>query len=310
MPDRSPQEIETQLERDRAALARALDGLRERLAPAALIAEGGAALAAQARPLLGQVDHAIRARPLAAAVAGAALAVLVFGRRRDTADRTSLPVLSGTRFEALSRWEDEGGTAADPPDPDEGWLAEAIGLRARADALLSRIDAAARRGLAPAADLARHRAEILAALARDTATALARGLGTLNGAARDRAIAARERIYLGRIALQAGGGRTVRTHPFAAGAAMAAAGAALALLFRPTAAEDRLLGETRDTLLHEARAALRDEVLKASELARGLAAALGRDLDRLGAGLGRAGHAPAAEGSGARTGDSRPGRMH
>lgn len=310
MPDRSPQEIETQLERDRAALARALDGLRERLAPAALIAEGGAALAAQARPLLGQVDHAIRARPLAAAVAGAALAVLVFGRRRDTADRTSLPVLSGTRFEALSRWEDEGGTAADPPDPDEGWLAEAIGLRARADALLSRIDAAARRGLAPAADLARHRAEILAALARDTATALARGLGTLNGAARDRAIAARERIYLGRIALQAGGGRTVRTHPFAAGAAMAAAGAALALLFRPTAAEDRLLGETRDTLLQEARAALRDEVLKASELARGLAAALGRDLDRLGAGLGRAGHAPAAEGSGARTGDSRPGRMH
>lgn len=312
MPDRSLHEIEAELERDRAALARALDGLRERFSPAALIADGGTALASQARPLLGQVDRAIRSQPLAAAAAGIALAVLIFGTRRGPADPATLPVLSGTKFEALSRWEDEGGTAAAPPDPEEGWLAEAIGLRARADALLARIDAAARRGLAPAAELARHRAEILAALARDTRAALSRGLGTLNDAARDRAIAARERVYLGRIALRSGHDRTVRSHPFAAGAAMVAAGAALALLFRPTATEDRLLGEARDALLREAKAAAKDEMLKASALARGLADALGRDIDRFG---GRPGHGsgdrpggtPRPEG---RDGRSGPGRMH
>jgi len=282
MSDRSLQSIEAGLEQDRAALVQALAELRGRLAPAALLAQGRATLAAEARPLLAEVDHALRSQPLVAAAAGVALAALVFGRRRDAPEAAPVPVMAGTRFEALTRWEDEGGPAAPtPPDPDDEWLAEAAALRARADTLLSRIDDAARRGLGPAAELARHRAEVIAALARETRAALAKGLGALSGAARDEAVVARERVYLSRLALGSGSRRTVQDRPFFAGAAMAAAGAALALLFRPTETEDRLMGGTRDRLMRDAKAALRDEAVKASDLARSLTEALGRDVDRV-----------------------------
>jgi hypothetical protein len=285
MSDRSPQSIEAELEQERAALAQALAGLRDRLAPAALFAQGRAALAAEARPilspLLAEVDRAIRSQPLVAAAAGVALAALILGRKRDEPEVAPVPVMAGTRYEALTRWEDEGGpVAAAPPDPEDEWLAEATAIRARADTLLARIDEAARRGLAPAADLARHRAEILAALARDTRTALARGLGSVSGAAREQAIVARERVYLSRLALGSGSRQTVGEHPLAAGAAMVAAGAALALLFRPTETEDRLMGGTRDRLMAEAKDALRAEAVKASELARCLTDALGHDIGR------------------------------
>uniref|UniRef100_UPI0039B83DE5 hypothetical protein n=1 Tax=Albidovulum sp. TaxID=1872424 RepID=UPI0039B83DE5 len=83
MSDRSLQSIEAGLEQDRAALVQALAELRGRLAPAALLAQGRATLAAEARPLLAEVDHALRSQPLVAAAAGVALAALVFGRRRD-----------------------------------------------------------------------------------------------------------------------------------------------------------------------------------------------------------------------------------
>ncbi len=284
MSDQTSLSIEAALEQDRAALVEALADLRDRLAPATLLAQGKAALAAEARPLLAEVDQAIRSQPLVAAAAGVALAALVFGRKRAEPEVAPVPVMAGTRYEALTRWEDEGGpAAATPPDPEEEWLAEATALRAKAGALLARIDEAARSGLAPAADLARHRAEVLAALARDTRAALAKGLGAVGGAAREQAIVARERVYLSRIALGSGGRQTVqivREHPFAAGAAMAAAGAALALLLRPTETEDRLMGETRDRLMAETGAALREEAVKASELARCLTDALGHDIDR------------------------------
>lgn len=281
MSDRSPQSIEAGLDRDRAALVQALSDLRDRLAPATLLAEGKAALAAEARPFLAEIDRAIRSQPVVAAAAGVALAALIFGRKRDQPEVAPVPVMAGTRYEALTRWEDEGGPVdTTPPDPEDEWLAEATALRAKAHTLLARIDEAARRGLAPAPDLARHRAEILAALTRDTRAAFARGLGSLGGAAREKAIVARERVYLSRLALGSGSRQTVQHHPFATGAAMAAAGAALALLFRPTETEDRLLGGTRDRLMDEMRAALRDEAVKASELARCLTDALGQDIDR------------------------------
>jgi hypothetical protein len=284
MSDLTTHEIERSLERDRMALAQSLADLRERLSPAVLVAEGKDALIAQASPLLSRLDGAVRAQPVVAAVAGVALAALVFGRRRQVSDveaAGAVPAMAGTRFEALTRWEDEGGPPApEPVDPEEGWLHEAQGLQITATRLLARIDDAARRGLAPAAELAKHRAAVTAALARDTTAALGKGLGSLTGAARAQALQARERVYLSRIAVTAKGRETVESYPLATGALIAVAGAAVACLFPQTETEDQLLGEARDRLVGDLKLAAKAEVAKASDLAQGLQAALGRDIDR------------------------------
>jgi hypothetical protein len=275
MSDATPTDIERALTAERAALAGTLAALRDRLAPGSLMADGRAALRAEAGPMVARLDRAIRAQPVAAAVAGVALAALVLGRRTDPG--TAEPTLAGTRFEALTRWEDEGGPPApDPVAPDQDWLVEAQGLRKRARELLARIDDAARRGLAPAAELAAHRTAVLAALACDTAAALGRGLGDLTGAARDQAILARERLYRSRLAEAAGS--AAADHPLATGLAVAGLGAVTACLFPQTETEDRLLGPLRDDLVDDARQALRDEVMRASDLARTLGQALRSDL--------------------------------
>jgi hypothetical protein len=282
MSERTLHEIEQSLERERMALAQSLVALRHRMRPSTLIAEGKEALLAQASPLVSRVDGAVRAHPVAAAAAGIALAALVFGRKA-MADRAAAPVpaLAGTRFEALTRWEDEGGPPApEPVDPEEDWLTEARGLRSRAQEMLRQIDDAARRGLAPAAQLAKHRAEVMSALAAETRGAFGKGLESLTGAARDQAILARERLYLGRLALAEKGRESVETHPLMTGAIIAAAGAALAWMFPPTETEDRLMGEARDRLMDDLTATAKTEAMKASELAQTLGSALKSDMRR------------------------------
>ena len=283
MTDRSIDMIEKGLERDRQALAQSLVALRERMRPANLVAEGKDALMAQAAPLVSKLDGAVRGQPLVAAAAGVALAALIFGRRRgnDLDDAAAVPAMAGTKFEALTRWEDEGGPPApEPVDPEEDWLHEARGLRDRAKAMLRQIDDAARRGLAPAAQLARHRAEVLAALGTDTTLALGKGLGNLTGAARDQALRARERVYLGKIAIAEKGRQAVDSNPLATGLALAAAGAALACLFPQTETEDRLLGEVRDQVADEVKSTLRREVTRASAFGRTLTEALKTDMQQ------------------------------
>jgi hypothetical protein len=285
MSEIAKHEIERTLERDRVALAQSLVALRERLRPSTLMTEGKEALVAQATPLLTRLDGLVRARPLTAAVAGVALAALVFARQRtnDAEAAGAVPAMAGTKFAALARWEDEGGPPApEPVDPEEDWLSEARGLRETAQRLLTQIDDAARRGLAPAAQLAKHRAEVLSALAVETRTALGKGLGSLSGAARDQALLARERVYLGKIALTETGRGAVDANPLAAAAALALAGAALACLFPPTVTEDRLMGDTRDQMATDLKAMARREAVKASAFATALADALRIDLQRAG----------------------------
>ena len=293
MSDMTSKEIERSIERDRMALAQSLVDLRERLTPSALIAEGKAAFMAQARPLsqplVARLDGAVRGQPVVAAVAGVALAALVFGRHRakSAADASGAElVLAGTKFEALTRWEDEGGPPAPAPvAPEEHWVGEARGLRSKATAMLAQIDDATRRGLAPAAALARHRVEVVGALAHDTSTTLGKGLESLTEAARDQALKAREQVYLTRIVLAEKSRAAIDGHPIAMGAALAAAGAALAWMFPTTETEDRLLGETRDKMLADLRATAMTEVTNASELARSVSTALGSDIRRIDATL-------------------------
>lgn len=267
MSEQSIPEIERELERDREALAQSLAALRDRMRPASLLSHSAASL-----------------KSGAAAVMARATGGLLRGSDREegaTSATDDSTALAGTRFEALSRWEDEGGPPAlEPEDPEEEWLVEARGLRARALDLLARIDEAARRGLAPAADLARHRAEVVAAFAAETTTALGRGLESLGEAARAQAIATRERVYIARVTVASRARAEVEAQPLTAAAVAAAAGAALAWLLPRTETEDRLLGAARDRLVGDLKRLARHEAMQASDLALGLSAAFGRDLDR------------------------------
>jgi Protein of unknown function (DUF3618) len=279
MADGTIRDIERGLERDRVELAQSLSALRERVRPSALVQEGKAAVMARTEPLLSQLDAVVRARPVVTAVAGVTLAALLVGRRGDAAPD---PALAGTRFEALTRWEDEGGPSApEPVDPDEEWLTEATGLRARAKDLLARIDDAARQGLAPVAALARHRAEVIAALASETRRSLGRGLETLDASAREKTLLARERIYLARIALEEKGRKQIEAQPLMAGAVAALAGAGLACLFPQTDTEDRLMGDTRDWLARDVGREAWRQVAQASDLARVLTDAVHSDAGRI-----------------------------
>lgn len=279
MSELDPTLIEHALAEDRAALARSLAELTERFAPARLVADGKSAMRAQAMPILDTVDGAISARPVTAAVAGIALAVLFLGRRRETPATPPAPALAGTRFEALTRWEDEGGPALpDPVDEGEDWLDEAVALNEKASGLFRRIDDAARRRLAPIGELAAYRAEVAAALARDTAAALGRGLEGLGGAARENALRLREAAYHRRLALGDRAVAAVREQPFGSALALAAAGAVTALCLPPTKTEDRLLGEARDRLLADLKRSLWREAAEASAFLRTLRAALMDDV--------------------------------
>jgi hypothetical protein len=284
MSEQSIREIERSLERDRVALAQSVAALRERVRPANLMSEGKEAFMAQATPLVSQLDRAVRGHPMAATVAGLAVAAVVLGRRSSHSDAeaaSAAPAMAGTRYEALTRWEDEGGPPApEPVEPEEDWMIEARGIREKASTLLRQIDDARRRGLAPAKDLARHRAEVLGALAADTRIALGKGLGSLGQSARDTALQARERIYMARFNVAEKSREVVEGRPLLVGAMVAAAGAVVACLFPRTETEDRLMGDARDRLADDVKRLVKQEVVQASDLAQSLTQAFKSDLGR------------------------------
>lgn len=267
--DQSAAEIAADLDRERANLAQTLDGLRERLSTDALIGDAVSYARARVRPAARMLDTAVRANPMAAALTGIGLAWLVLGRR--SGPQEGPPALAGTRYEALTRWEDEGGPVDSLPDADHLWIAEADRLRNAASTALARIDAAARASLHPVGDIAASRAAVLADLARDTKAAMLRGLETLTAGAQSRILAARETAYAARLAATRQGARLIEERPLTAGAVALALGAAVAVALPRTASEDRVLGPERDRLLSRARDLLDQERARAADLAAQLA---------------------------------------
>lgn len=295
MSDQSIKDIERRLEQDRIALAQSVAQLRERVRPSNLMSQGKTAVMGQAVSMVSQLDQSVRGHPIGAAAAGLGLLALLVARRSSSNDDASdTGALAGTRYEAVTRWEDEGGPVSpEPPDPEEDWMVEARGLRSRAQAMLRQIDDAARRGLAPAADLARRRAEVVSALAADTRDVLGKGLETMGEAARATAIQARERVYLSRIAVAEKGREAVEAQPLMTGAIVAAAGALVAYLLPQTETENRLMGKARDTLVRDVTRTVKQEVMQASELAQNLSQAFKSDLSRASALF-----SPASDGAG------------
>ena len=253
----SPRQIEAQLDLDRDALSASLEALRKRFSLDSLWSDGASLIKANAGPYTQALDAAVRANPVALSLTAVGLAWLILGRRGATEADPS--ALAGTRFEAEARWEDEGGPVSELPETDALWMEEADRLRQRASGMIARINAAVRDNLAPAAELAKSRADVVAALAKDVRRVMARGLGGLSGSVRDAALATRERAYTTRVAAEKVGAEAVRDNPVMAGMALAAAGAAVAALLPQSAFENKVLGAPRDRLVSEAKGVLRDE---------------------------------------------------
>lgn len=262
----SPRQIEAQLDQDRDALSAALEALRNRFSLDSLWSDGASLIKSNAGPYTQALDAAVRANPLALALTGAGLAWLIFGRRNATEPDPS--PLAGTLFEAEARWEDEGGPVSDLPETDALWMQEADRLRLRASGMIARINAAVRDNLAPAADLAKNRSDVVASLAKDVRRVMGKGLDGLTESVRDKALAAREQAYVMRITAGKVGAETVRDNPVVAGLALAAAGATLASLLPQSAFENQVLGAPRDRLVGEAKRVLHDERRRVAQSVR------------------------------------------
>ena len=264
MFDSKCQDIEDQLARDRAALAATLAALKDRVSggPAALDVLG--LIQSNAGHCTRVTISAVRAHPIAFAVVGAGLAWALLGRKPEPAPSDGL---SGTKFEALSRWEDEGGPAVplQEPDlncPDGDWLAEVETLRAKASAALAGLETMARAGLATVVDHAQQRAAILVGLAQDVRAALRTGLEQLSHSAQEQIATAREAAYTAQLNARTATGKMIEDHPLATAGAALALGLAVGAALPRKQAQDRAPRPEHERLLAEARHLLAKERLR------------------------------------------------
>lgn len=269
--------IEADLELERSALANNLAKLGSRLTMDSLMSEASNLVKGNLGPLTRGIDRKVRANPLAVAVIGAGVAWLVFGRR-GAQDRAT-PDLAGTRYEALTRWEDEGGPPAPLPEPDcAEWLEETDRLHSHAIQALGRIAAAAKDRIGVSDLTAADRAAVVARFASDARRALRRGLEDLPAATQDRIIALREKAYLVHRSAVQNTGRMIEDEPMLAGCLAMALGAGLAAALPATAVEDRLVGAERDRLVDQAKEVLQHERARAAVVLADLAGTLRHEL--------------------------------
>lgn len=280
--------IEAQLERDRVALGASIEALG-RTMPANVAGTARDGISSAAAAIVGGRG----ARPLVLALASMGLGLGVAQHRRVQGNDPQGDALAGSRFEALSRWEDEGGPVMDAAevdsregqtvsaiDPGADWMPEVDRLRDRASALLARIDRAMRLRLAPASELAAHRAEVVSSVFRDTRRVMATGLEHLSDEALQKAVKAREAAYDAQLRLRETGSSMIRERPFLTGAILAAVGAGIASALRPTEAENRVLGPARDNLVRTAKAAADAEGRRIAQAAGALFETLQTDIAR------------------------------
>lgn len=271
MTDRTITTIEAELDAKRAKLEEGMATMRDKLQPEALLEAGKDAANTHLVPVAAaagaKAATAVKAHPVALALIGAGAAWLMWNNR-EKADEKPVDdsALAGTKYEALSRWEDEGGPL--PPEEDlalsdavleddDGWMAEADSLRDRARALLAQIDKAAREKLAPAADLAKERAGVLSALTSDVRNVMSKGLDGLGDQAKAAALSAREAAYTARLSAGEAAQKGVtlaKENPLIVAALVGAAGVAVAAALPRNKKESGQVAQWRDKIFAAATA--------------------------------------------------------
>lgn len=272
-----PDRIEAQIEADRALVAAHVAALREQLSADALLLRGAIAARSQLASAARVVGGTVRDNPVAAGLAVAGIAWLVLGRKQKPAAPEK--PLAGTKFESLTRWEDEGGPPSpetEPdPDPRDDWLEEAHSLRERLAQALKKLETAPKNPLSSNAEARR---TLMQTYSTDLARTLRQGLGDLSTTAQDRIAAARAAALKVGETTQAATTDVVREYPLLTGVITALFGAAIAAWLPIGAREKSLLGPTADSLLDEARRIYEAERDRAAELAAELASGLQDDL--------------------------------
>ena len=286
---RSPEEIERQLEKERAGLAEDLDDLREKFSVDTMVRQAADQIRAHSGDIGTAVSRAVKENPLAIAVTGVGLAWLIFGdkssgrtmrdhddhydrykdRRRDNYDpyagqssyyagsRSSSPAMGGTRRSGgmhnsdLPAWARSTDSTYHQNDDSHG----SSSVKER----LSDASDAARNKLHDTADSVQDRAKAL----RER---LSHGTEQLSEEGRARVLAAREKAHHAREAamtrINEGRDKAVdlfEEHPLIAGGLALAVGAALGAALPHTRFEDEHFGETSDELFHEAERIFAEE---------------------------------------------------
>lgn len=290
---RSPEEIERQLEKERAGLAEDLDDLRDKFSIDTIVRQTADQIRAHSGDIGASVSRAVKENPLAIAVTGVGLAWLIFGdksggrsmrdhddhydryrdRRRDNYDpyaaqstyyagsRGSTPATGAARRSAGVQEDDLPAWARSVDHTHHGGEDDTHGGPSAKDRL------------AGASSAARGKMQETAGSMQDRAKALrerlSHGTEQLSEEGRARVLAAREKAHHARETAMArmGEGRDravdmFEEQPLIAGALALAVGAAIGAALPHTRIEDEYFGETSDELIREAERIFSEESAK------------------------------------------------
>ena len=226
--ERSPEQIQADIQRTRSDLDRTLTRLERRLEPRRLMDQGVDYLRDNgAREYLSNLGRAAKEQPLPLALVGVGLAWMMMTNGRPRSSD-----FDGRRLGADLR----------DPVPGESWDADEgpNALKARASELGSKVSGAA---------------SDLASQTRDAAHRASQGLSDAADVARARATQVSEAARRSAEKVRTGYDQIVNEQPLALGAIGLAIGAVLAAAAPRTRQEDELMGASSDRLLDDAKRA-------------------------------------------------------
>lgn len=260
---RSSQEIERELERERAGLADTLDDLREKFSVDTIIRQAADQIREHSGEIGASVTRAVKANPLALALTGVGLTWLIFSERHPApvAARDDWPDNRAAKRSARARKpvavHRSRGYAQTSDLP--AWARDVDERHADMDA-----DDDAESGSVKSA--LRDTAETIKDRATSLRERLSEGTEHLTEEGRARVFEARERANEAREAAMSRmadardwGVDMFEDHPLVAGAMAVAVGAAIGAALPGTKFEDENFGAERDELIREAERILKEE---------------------------------------------------
>ena len=270
---KSAAEIEREVKQERAHVERTLDELQDRFSPGQLVDQAVTYLRGSGgADFMRNLGETVKQNPVPLALVGVGLVWMMLGDRSGRRHRYSRShywdedddLAYGELYEDNLDYEHDvygaGTTAYGAETSGAGEHESGAGWSDRAKATV---------------EGAKDKAAELGERARGLAEDATAGVGRLSATARERLARARERAGDGRARASRYGRRasqgllqTFHEHPLLLGGIGLAIGAALGSALPASESEDRLLGETRDRLKHQAATAGREQIKKAEAAAR------------------------------------------
>lgn len=311
---RTPDEIEHDIQRERARLSGSINQLQEKFAMDSIIREIGDGLRDESGEIGRLLGRAVRRNPAAFVVTGVGLVWLLMGKRasvtgfgdsasapRGTQDRAwndyQSKAMAGEKHSDRMRdaWtygdsarKDEGGIASRASSP-----AQSLGTSVRAAAgTVSDTASAIGENVAAVRERMSETAHATSEAAREWRDRLTRGTESLSEEARSRVVAARQAAWDAAEAVRSQVDRGTRAasdlfeqQPLVVGGIGLAIGAAIGGLIPRSKIEDQNLGAHSDALYAEAERVYREELHKAQSVARAAADEAGNVLDEAAEGV-------------------------